>query len=45
MSTVQDPNRKPEEEISRLAEKYQLSLLRLCFAYLHDRTNIPESIS
>ena len=44
MSTVQDPNRKPEEEISRLAEKYQLSLLRLCFAYLHDRTLAEDAV-
>ena len=44
LSTVQDPNRKPEEEISRLAEKYQLSLLRLCFAYLHDRTLAEDAV-
>ena len=44
MSTVQDPNRTPEEEISRLAEKYQLSLLRLCFAYLHDRTLAEDAV-
>ena len=44
MSTVQDPNRTPEEEIMRLAEKYQLSLLRLCFAYLHDRTLAEDAV-
>ena len=44
MNTVQDPNRTPEEEISRLAEKYQLSLLRLCFAYLHDRTLAEDAV-
>ena len=44
MNTVKDPNRTPEEEISRLAEKYQLSLLRLCFAYLHDRTLAEDAV-
>lgn len=44
MSTVKDPNRTPEEEISRLAENYQLSLLRLCFAYLHDRTLAEDAV-
>ena len=44
MNTVKDPNCTPEEEISRLAEKYQLSLLRLCFAYLHDRTLAEDAV-
>ena len=44
MDTVKGPNRTPEEEISRLVEAYQLPLLRLCFAYLHDRHLAEDAV-
>lgn len=44
MDTVSGPGRTPEEEITRLVEEYQLSLLRLCFAYLHDRQMAEDAV-
>ena len=32
------------ELLKVMAEKYQLSLLRLCFAYLHDRTLAEDAV-
>ena len=44
MDTVMGPNRTPEEEITRLVEAYQVPLLRLCFAYLHDRHLAEDAV-
>ena len=44
METVPGPVRTPEEEITRLVETYQLSLLRLCYAYLHDQTLAEDAV-
>ena len=44
MDTVKGPNRTPEEEITRLVETHQLALLRLCFAYLHDRSLAEDAV-
>ena len=44
MDTGMGPNRTPEEEITRLVETHQLSLLRLCFAYLRDRTLAEDAV-
>jgi RNA polymerase sigma factor (sigma-70 family) len=41
---VEDPNRTPEEEINRLVPEYQVALLRLCYAYLHDRTAAEDAV-
>ena len=42
MDTVQD--RMPEEELTRLVEAHQLALLRLCYAYLHDRALAEDAV-
>ena len=45
METVKGPNRSSEEEeITRLVDIYQLSLLRLCFAYLHDQSLAEDAV-
>ena len=44
MNTVTSSNRNVDEEITRMAETYQLSLLRLCFAYLHDRSLAEDAV-
>ena len=44
MKTVKGPCRSPEEEITRLVEEHQLALLRLCFAYLHDRALAEDAV-
>ena len=45
METVKGPNRSSEEEeIARLVDIYQLSLLRLCFAYLHDQSLAEDAV-
>ena len=44
METVKGPCRSPEEEITRLVEEHQLALLRLCFAYLHDRALAEDAV-
>lgn len=44
MNTVMGPNRSVDEEITRMVEQYQLSLLRLCFTYLHDRTLAEDAV-
>lgn len=41
---MKDPSRTPEEKITRLVEIYQLPLLRLCFAYLHDRHLAEDAV-
>ena len=35
METVKGPD-SPEKKLERMVELYQLPLLRLCYAYLHD---------
>ena len=44
METVKGPCRSAEEEITRLVEEHQLALLRLCFAYLHDRALAEDAV-
>ena len=44
METVKGPCRSAEEEITRLVETHQLALLRLCFAYLHDRSLAEDAV-
>ena len=42
--TVQDPSRSSDEMFTCMVEKYQLSLLKLCFAYLHDKTLAEDAV-
>ncbi len=44
METVMGPNRPAEEEITLLVEAHQLALLRLCYAYLHDRALAEDAV-
>lgn len=44
MNTVMGPYRNADEEITRMVETYQASLLRLCFAYLHDQTMAEDAV-
>ena len=44
METVKGPCRSAEEEITHLVETHQLSLLRLCFAYLHDQALAEDAV-
>ena len=44
METGKGPDRSAEEEITRLVEEHQLALLRLCFAYLHDRALAEDAV-
>ena len=44
MGTVKGPDRNPEEELTRMVKEYQLGLLRLCFAYLHDKTLAEDAV-
>ncbi len=44
METVKGPCRSAEEEITYLIETYQLALLRLCYAYLHDQALAEDAV-
>lgn len=44
MDTVSGPSRHDEETLTHLVETYQLALLRLCFAYLHDRALAEDAV-
>jgi len=44
METVKGPCRSAEEEITNLIETYQLTLLRLCYAYLHDQALAEDAV-
>ena len=44
METVKGPCRSADEEITHLVEEHQLALLRLCFAYLHDRALAEDAV-
>ena len=44
MDTGKGPDRNVEDEITRMVETHQLSLLRLSFAYLHDRTLAEDAV-
>ena len=44
METVKGPCRSAEEQITFLVETHQLALLRLCFAYLHDRALAEDAV-
>lgn len=43
METVKGPDSK-EERIERMVTLYQLSLLRLCFMYLHDEEQAKDAV-
>ena len=42
--SVRDPDCSSKDEFARLVEAHQLSLLQLCFAYLHDKTLAEDAI-
>lgn len=44
MNTVLGPDRNVDVEITRMVEMYQLSLLRLSFAYLHDKSLAEDAV-
>ena len=44
MNTVSGPDRNVDVEITRMVEMYQLSLLRLSFAYLHDKSLAEDAV-
>ncbi len=44
MAAVQSPDRTPEAEIDRLVSAYQSALLRLSYAYLHDRALAEDAV-
>ena len=44
MDTEKGPDRNVDVEITRMVEMYQLSLLRLSFAYLHDRSLAEDAV-
>ena len=44
METVKGPYRSADEVITHLVETYQLSLLRLCFSYLHDQALAEDAV-
>ncbi|MBR1586303.1 MAG: sigma-70 family RNA polymerase sigma factor [Clostridia bacterium] len=44
MDTVTGPNRTPEEQFTQLVSVHQLALLRLCYAYLQDRSLAEDAV-
>ena len=44
MNTAMGPDRNADIEITRMVEMYQLSLLRLSFAYLHDKYLAEDAV-
>lgn len=44
MYMVKGPDCTPEEEITRMVNEHQLALLRLCFAYLHDKDQAQDAV-
>ena len=44
MNTAKGPDRNADTEITRMAETYQLSLLRLSFVYLHDLSLAEDAV-
>lgn len=44
MDAVSGPDRTPEETLTDLVQRYQTALLRLCYAYLHDRTMAEDAV-
>ena len=42
--SVQDANRSSDQMFEKMVEEHQLSLLRLCFAYLHDKTLAEDAV-
>jgi len=44
VAAVQSPDRTPEAEIDRLVSAYQSALLRLSYAYLHDRALAEDAV-
>lgn len=44
METDNSSSRSPEKDITHLVEVHQLSLLRLCYAYLHDQDLAEDAV-
>lgn len=44
MDTSGEPNRASEDALNRLVTDYQGALLRLCYAYLHDRALAEDAL-
>lgn len=44
MGTFREPSRASEDVLNRLVEEYQGALLRLCYAYLHDRSLAEDAV-
>ena len=44
MNTVSGPDRIWDEKLTQLVESHQTALLRLCFAYLHDRAMAEDAV-
>lgn len=44
MDTVSGPDRHPEETLTEMVRQHQTALLRLCYAYLHDRTMAEDAV-
>ena len=44
MDTVSGPDRTWDEKLTQWVEAYQTALLRLCFAYLHDRAMAEDAV-
>ena len=43
METVKGPD-SPEKKLERMVDLYQLPLLRLCYAYLHDEELAKDAV-
>jgi len=44
METVKGPDRNHDEVLISLVDRYQSSLLRLCFIYLHDKALAEDAV-
>ena len=44
MQTSGEPSRASEDVLNRLVQEYQGTLLRLCYAYLHDRSLAEDAL-
>ena len=44
METVKDPDSSNEYRLTKLVDQYQVSLLQMCFMYLHDRTLAEDAV-
>ena len=44
METVKVPDSSNEYRLTKLVDQYQVSLLQMCFMYLHDRTLAEDAV-